>query len=230
MEQPDRSPDTSSDPTSQPSSAGPVGVSGTWRVQHDLACPGCEYNLRGLAGPVLSCPECGLTVDVVQLATRRWDKPWYRAPGYNFITLPAAWAFVCAIIILCSGGFVSSMSRSGSVAGSALLITIAVWMAALLGWAGLLSLTYFRFGRDWLAVGFALLAHLALGGYLAGIGLIVAGIAVIFIGIQDDSVAQMAIGIGLLVAGVGAMIGGRYAERASAKYCIGKWLKKGAGA
>lgn len=208
----------------------PVPVSDGWRVDRDIACPTCEYNLRGLLGPVLDCPECGRRVDVIELATRRWDKPWYRAPGYNFISLPAAWAMLSLVMLLCSGAFVAAQLRPGSMTGSALLITIAAWMIALLGWAGLLSLAYIRFGRDFAAVGFALLAHLALGGYLLGIGLIVGGIISGFTGLQDDEVLPLILGAAMLVGGVGLMVAGRFAERAAAKYCIRKWMKKGAGA
>jgi len=30
-----------------------------WLLVGDLPCLGCEYNLRGLVGPMVACPECG---------------------------------------------------------------------------------------------------------------------------------------------------------------------------
>ncbi len=38
-------------------------------IQQDLDCPHCEYNLRGLLGDVVSCPECGEICDVAKLVT-----------------------------------------------------------------------------------------------------------------------------------------------------------------
>jgi len=222
-------PDEQPVPTDAPLAGVPVPVSDGWRVDRDIACPTCEYNLRGLLGPVLNCPECGQRVDVIELATRRWDKPWYRAPGYNFISLPAAWVLLSLVLLFCSGAFVAAQARPVSVMGSALLITIVTWMVALLGWVGLLSLAYIRFGRDFAAVGFALLAHLALGGYLAGIGLIVSGAIAVFLGIHESDVVPLMLGACMMAGGVGLMVAGRFAERAAAKYCIRKWMKKGAG-
>ena len=52
----------------------------------DVACPGCEYNLRGLYGPVVSCPECGLTCDVAKLVQQKWEKSWQHAPKFHVVT------------------------------------------------------------------------------------------------------------------------------------------------
>ncbi len=35
-----------------------------WLLVGDLPCLGCGYNLRGLAGPVVMCPECGHANDL----------------------------------------------------------------------------------------------------------------------------------------------------------------------
>lgn len=221
-----------SEPVAASAAADPraTGVSDGWRVDRDTACPRCDYNLRGLLGPVVDCPECGLRSDVIELITRRWDQPWYKAPGYNFIALPAAWSFVCLIGVSCSGSIAASVSSQGQIPGNVLLITIAVWMAALAGWVGLLALAFVRFGRDWAAVGFAMLAHAALVGYVGGIGLIVSGSVAGFMGLSDKDVPTILISGGMVITGIGALIGGRFAERTSAKYCIRKWMKKGTGA
>ena len=44
-------------------------------IQRDLACPACGYNLRGLTGDVIPCPECGTDVDIARLVTQKWTKP-----------------------------------------------------------------------------------------------------------------------------------------------------------
>jgi hypothetical protein len=38
-------------------------------LEHDLPCPNCGYNLRGLSGDPVRCPECGVHT-AVSLATR----------------------------------------------------------------------------------------------------------------------------------------------------------------
>jgi len=35
-----------------------------WLITGDLPCLGCEYNLRGLVGPVVTCPECARENDL----------------------------------------------------------------------------------------------------------------------------------------------------------------------
>ncbi|MEX0744947.1 MAG: hypothetical protein WD118_05040 [Phycisphaeraceae bacterium] len=35
-----------------------------WLLHGDLPCLGCQYNLRGLVGPVVKCPECGHANDL----------------------------------------------------------------------------------------------------------------------------------------------------------------------
>ncbi|QDU34080.1 hypothetical protein KS4_21420 [Poriferisphaera corsica] len=41
-----------------------------WLLSGDLPCLGCGYNLRGLIGPVVQCPECGNGNDL------RNPEPW----------------------------------------------------------------------------------------------------------------------------------------------------------
>ena len=47
----------------------------------ELACPNCGYALRGLSGPVRTCPECGHDWDVLQLVTRRRED-WVKGSEY----------------------------------------------------------------------------------------------------------------------------------------------------
>jgi hypothetical protein len=66
-------------------------------IRADLACPQCQYNLRGLQGELVACPECGTRCDVAQLIARQWQKPWYHAPGFNRLAIPAAWFYLAGI-------------------------------------------------------------------------------------------------------------------------------------
>ncbi|MCG8509202.1 MAG: hypothetical protein MI741_08225, partial [Rhodospirillales bacterium] len=69
-------------------------------LERDLACPNCDYNLRGLPGPVVACPECGCKCDIPKLITARWNKPWYRAPKFNIVLAPATVAFIGVVVFL----------------------------------------------------------------------------------------------------------------------------------
>ena len=60
-------------------------------IRQDLECPNCRYNLRGLIGAVVTCPECGNNCDVAHLVANRWRKAWFRAPGFNRLVLPIGW-------------------------------------------------------------------------------------------------------------------------------------------
>ena len=71
---------TSPQPLSDPPVA-PASDQGLSILDRDVACPDCGYNLRGLSREIADCPECGLRCDVAKLLTRRWDQPWYKAPG-----------------------------------------------------------------------------------------------------------------------------------------------------
>ncbi|MBI1335390.1 MAG: hypothetical protein GC164_00335 [Phycisphaera sp.] len=66
-------------------------------IQRDLVCPTCGYNLRGLAGLHVTCPECGSRWDVAKLVALKWDKPWWKAPGLKTISLPSF--FACNILL-----------------------------------------------------------------------------------------------------------------------------------
>ena len=41
-------------------------------IQRDLLCPQCEYNLRGLYGDTVSCPECVAVCDVAGTDDLAW--------------------------------------------------------------------------------------------------------------------------------------------------------------
>ncbi len=70
------------------------------QLREELACPQCDYSLRGLGGDIVTCPECGTTCDLPKLLLRRWIGPWYRAPGFNRIILPLVWPGIGGWVIL----------------------------------------------------------------------------------------------------------------------------------
>lgn len=203
--------------------------SGAWRLDRDLPCPECEYNLRGLFGPRVDCPECGQRVDLVQLATRRWDKPWYKAPGYNFLALPAAWALVGTVGAFLFSRVASEALGPAPFVGYALVVVSLAGLIVLVVWSALLWFAYRRFGRDARAVGYALLKHVALCGYLAGIIMLAGGLIAAILASSRDAMSGVFIGCAVFVGGIALFVAARFAERAGAKFCIKKWLHQGTG-
>jgi hypothetical protein len=74
-------------------------------VRADLACPACGYNLRGLQGAVVTCPECGIVCDIAKLIANQWSRPWYQAPGFNRLAVPTFWLYVASFFSI---GFIAS--------------------------------------------------------------------------------------------------------------------------
>ncbi|MFP4225062.1 MAG: hypothetical protein ACLFVN_13480, partial [Phycisphaeraceae bacterium] len=133
-------------------------------VRRDVACPECGYNLRGLTGPVVACPECGHEADIAKLVARRWDRPWWKAPGFNTLLLPAA---ALALGVAFGGigiGFALANlqpANPGLVFASAAMALMAVW-----GWLMWRTTRLFDAATGPLL---ALLAHVALVVEAAGV-------------------------------------------------------------
>lgn len=68
-------------------------------IRQDLACPTCDYNLRGLHGDIVTCPECGTVCDVATLVTARWTEAWWKAPGFNYAIGPAAIVMIGFVMV-----------------------------------------------------------------------------------------------------------------------------------
>ena len=183
----------------------------------DLGCPQCGYNLRGLIGTIVDCPECGTHCDLCQLATERWDKPWYRAPRFNLIALPAAWVLISVLVI----AVIFAVFDSGH-AWLGVVLTIGLGVC---GWAGLLALVW-RYVGQWTGVFFALIAHVSFVLYMSAIVACLVGVMGLFTA-WDQSHWEPAVLI-LLAFGAFAGLGivGRLLEKATAKHCIRLHLKR----
>jgi hypothetical protein len=183
----------------------------------DVECPDCEYNLRGLPGPIVNCPECGLRSDVPVLAARQWNKLWYRAPGFNTLIWPAVWMWICFII------FTFTDAAVGLETASALVICLVV----IVGWSWLMVRAYRLLGSE-KGIWFALLMHLLVAGYLAAtLGLIVLTIAAVLAAIDGANNAPS------LIEGVLSCLfllfifwGCRRIERSIAGACIRHHLRR----
>lgn len=134
-------------------------------IREDLACPACGYNLRGLVGDLIRCPECGVSCDVAALVTARWTKPWYRAPRLTTVLWPAGAAYIGGLVVIA----LYATTSSGSVDWPAGLNLLALGML-LVVWCFVLYETCLQFTEAWLGLWLALLGHVALLGIVGGLG------------------------------------------------------------
>ena len=124
-----------------------------WR--RDVVCPSCRYNLHGLPGAIVTCPECGAECDVLAMLTRSWFGPWHQAPGFSNLLTPVVWWYCLGIVTLVAW-------LAGAVAGAVVTpLTITIWLLHL--WR---CCSVFPGTRGvWLS----LLVHVMLAGCLATI-------------------------------------------------------------
>jgi hypothetical protein len=179
-------------------------------IRRDIACPACGYNLRGLQGETVTCPECGLACDAAKLVTRQWDRPWHQAPGFALTLVPGCWLYVSVLM----SPVVLALTNSPAVA-----------CAALVGFGGLGSLALFWFVRRWWGSNeglfLALLPPILIVGYLAALAGIVGGIARILI---PGHVLEAMFGVGIAAASLALGWACRRGERFIASRCIRHYL------
>ncbi|MAE63847.1 MAG: hypothetical protein CMJ18_06200 [Phycisphaeraceae bacterium] len=179
-------------------------------IVRDVTCVACEYNLRGLQGPVVKCPECGAVTDVAALVASRWGGPWYRAPGFDRLARPLAVAVVGWLLTVFMAG-VANATR----AGFELLVLAVVPAGALVAWVALIVATGRRSGVE--GVMLALLAHLIYSGYVFGF----IGFLMTFAGAFMPDMSWLVVACGFCVA---VMIACYHGERFIGRRCIARYL------
>ncbi|MEM7230491.1 MAG: hypothetical protein AAF432_16960 [Planctomycetota bacterium] len=179
-------------------------------IRRQLRCPSCDYALCGLTGDQITCPECGVVCDVARMATRRWTRPWFDAPGFQTILMPVTWGVI---------GLPFWAVSLGVTIGQGLWIWMAVFTALYIGgWAMLLHNVQRRFHEGG-GVTLAFLAHALLAGYCAG----TAGVITVIIWvIANPPIIVVAIPLALVP--VVVLIFCRRGERAIAERCIRRYL------
>jgi hypothetical protein len=140
-------------------------------IRQDLACPGCGYNLRGLAGDVVNCPECGQSCDVAKLVKWNWAGSLHRAPGLNTLAWPAIWLVMGSVTIGCllarALRLFDALVYGHGWRLTLLVFTVLCTAAILPVWMWLM----YRAWRNWRGVGglgLALLAHAIVGAFVVG--------------------------------------------------------------
>lgn len=194
-------------------------------IQADLTCPVCRYNLRGLSGELVDCPECGARIDVANLVARQWDKPWWQAPGFNLVAAPAAALVLAALVLGIAVPSLSSVRPRYWVAE----IPIVYGPIVIAGWLILLTWTWSRFRTAW-AVAMAFAVHLILAGMLGGAVALVVGLFRLVMPFATMTMspvtpAQLGPGTLLVVVSLAVMWLSRRGEKLVARWCIRQHLR-----
>lgn len=178
-------------------------------ILRDLACPKCDYNLRGLSGDVVECPECGMVCDVGKIVSMRWTRPWHEAPRLMTASMPAAWIYASLIAVV----FYMPWGRRGGDTWMGMTLII---FGAIGGWIGLMAWAHHTLGGvEGLVT--AALGHLAALLMVGGAGCFLGGML---------SLAVLAPTVALLPVGMIAWYFGRKAERAMGERCIRYYLNR----
>ncbi len=144
-------------------------------IPHDLACPQCGYNLRGLHGYIVDCPECGARCDVAMLMTRQWTRPWFHAPGFSTVSYTVLWLVGAGFVGLLTPVLGQEMGASAGL-GGVLVVTLllACWVMTV------------RRACQWFGasegLGLVAMAHVLFAGYLAGGIAVVVGLLHLLLG------------------------------------------------
>lgn len=187
-------------------------------LRQDLGCLNCGYNLRGLTGAVVNCPECGHVCDVADLITRKWTGPWYRAPGLTYVEAPSAAPFIAGVpLLLCC-----TPAILGSRDFLAFLVTTGVIVTGI--WVWMMSFAWQKMG-GWYGIRLALVGHLVVAGYLFGIfGSIPTVFAVIGLFMGGSGAWAVLLAVIALTLTVSALWAAWRSERWMAKRCIERYL------
>lgn len=202
----------------------PTGEQTVEAIREDLACPHCDYNLRGLVGDFVDCPECGQSCDVAALVTARWTGKWYRAPGLNRLLWPTGAAVI--------GGMVAFMiwvrfEMSDPYTGGNSIWPGAIMIVTLMVWSVLMWRAAGAFMSPGQGVLLALLAHVLFAGYFFGLLGFVSGVVTLVMRLMGETVGF--IGPVLIVVAVAVMWGCRRGEKFIAAQCIRRYLQKQSG-
>lgn len=126
-------------------------------VLRNVFCPDCQYNLRGLSGNIVECPECGKECNITELVAIKWTKPWYRAPYFNKLSIPLFTGVLGLFAIPMTNYFV----QSNQFYSMSVSIVFLIWM-------GSFYICYKTFDSI-RGIHLALLMHVSFICYAAGI-------------------------------------------------------------
>lgn len=102
-----------------------------WVLTGDLPCLGCQYNMRGLVGPMVQCPECGHTNDLTR--PELWEATELPLGVRERQHWPATAGFV-SLGVLATGGFTAGAVASSGLISPLFMIAFSFFCGAMLLW------------------------------------------------------------------------------------------------
>ncbi len=187
----------------------------------NIFCPNCQYNLRGLIGREVDCPECGHRCNLSELVAVKWDKPWYKVPGYDKLCLPVYVIILVPVIFFCCVGALVD-SRINAMLGP--MIVLGVYLLSYIS-------PYLVF-KSMRGIYLAMLLHLIAFGFFMSIPIFICTVIWSVVMLHDMGVnANLMILAAMFIcvaASVGCFYSIRYArkwDRYVAQQCIDHYLK-----
>ena len=186
-------------------------------VLRNVFCPKCQYNLRGLSGNQVRCPECGNDCNITQLVSMKWTKPWYRAPYFNSLSIPifAGVSSYLAVLVLDFNfpaiGIFQQMATFG-----------------FLGWLGSFYFPY-RVFKSARGILLSILMHLVFLGYAVGSTTFLICIMTLIAGIATSTLAmasEFLTAIFFLIGSMFVLWLSRKGEKFVAYKCIDHYLNR----
>ena len=186
------------------------------KLREEATCPGCEYSLRGLSGEVITCPECGLIVDLVSLLKSQWTGPWHKLPTFKAIVRP--------VFILMCGLFVG-YAADGITNHKFIGLAISCFAVAMWGWY---MVGLWRRCQLIHALKLSLLALVVYGGYFVGLFCVFVGLICVFMIllalISPSGIVQVVSGIILFLVGIATWVIWQIGDRYIASQCVRLYL------
>jgi hypothetical protein len=196
-----------------------MSASGEQLTQHildELSCPHCDYLLRGLPGPIVRCPECGTECSLPQMIARHWIGTWHRAPLYPQLLAPVTVATISPFPLLLMLAIETEAYHGSGVA------TVTAALGVVVAWVCLLERSRRLFGND-RGLGYALVAHGLLLGYIVAVAGIIAAISW---AIRYHDAVWIGLSMCLAAGMIGILIACRRGERFIAEQCIKQYLQR----
>lgn len=136
-----------------------------WLLTDDLPCLGCQYNLRGLVGPIVACPECGHHNDLRQAHLWNIKKiPTGVRIREHWPTSAVVWSLMAPFSYLGAHCVFTSIFGVAGIfalfAGVVIVVWFCIWMAYCIKWINHCN------HKAW-AVTLLLLLHVCTWGFLA---------------------------------------------------------------
>ncbi len=186
------------------------------RIRDELTCPSCSYSLRGLAGDVVTCPECGHECNIVAMMTRQWTGPWYDAPGFSKLLWPLVWLMIGSVL-----GLMALVIDASLVDGPG-AITVVWYLLVVVVWLALLG-NVIDIPTKGKGIGLSMLGHGLFVGYITGIVIVVWAIVS---AISSRHVVLQAVFLGLIAVGASLFWLMRRGEKYIAQRCIQAWVNQ----